>query len=256
MSADGNLASTVWTLGSEDISRYDGFFALLDPDSRGIVTLHAAAPLFEKANLPPESLNGVWKLADADGDGLLDKVDFRIAMHLANQAKRGHRLPSSLPASLAISAWGGELGSGLDGEADVATGASCSSAVGTARASALSRAELLHYRGVFESNEPAPGAGLSGDVAVAVLSQSQLTMEELSHIWELADVDLDGVLDLDEFCIAMHLVARRKLGEELPSMLPVRLMHSAAIEQRAIRNSIGRSCRQCSRCTLNQPTNQ
>ena len=42
---------------------------------------------------------------------------------------------------------------------------------------------------------------------------SQLPDDELAAIWELADLDADGRLLLDEFAIAMHLVTRRRAGE-------------------------------------------
>jgi hypothetical protein len=39
-------------------------------------------------------------------------------------------------------------------------------------------------------------------------------------VWDLADLDQDGRLDLDEFAIAMHLCTRRLAGDPLPAVLP------------------------------------
>ena len=36
----------------------------------------------------------------------------------------------------------------------------------------------------------------------------------------LADVDNNGSLTVDEFCVAMHLVEMTKRGQTLPSVLP------------------------------------
>ena len=44
--------------------------------------------------------------------------------------------------------------------------------------------------------------------------------DDLALIWELADVDDDGMLSELEFCVAMHLVFCRHAGELIPSELP------------------------------------
>lgn len=49
-------------------------------------------------------------------------------------------------------------------------------------------------------------------------------MAELSRIWQLADIDRDGQLALDEFCTAMHLVVLRRNGIHLPAQLPPQLL--------------------------------
>jgi len=51
----------------------------------------------------------------------------------------------------------------------------------------------------------------------------------------LADVDNNGSLSVDEFCVAMHLVEMTKLGQTLPSVLPVDLVPPA------YRTSVSRS---------------
>lgn len=212
------MEQTEWTLGSEHFVRYDGHFAQLDPEGRGIVSIQACTPLFERSQLSPHALGDVWKLADTDRDGFLNKSEFRVAMHLASQVVRGYRLPPSLPPALAASALRGARVVGYDSLPElVPADAAASIAHAYSRASAIPREELLRYKAIFDANEPKPGAGLSGNVAVSVLSMSKLPMEELSHIWELADLDLDGALALEEFCIAMHLVASRKVVSQLAS---------------------------------------
>ena len=42
----------------------------------------------------------------------------------------------------------------------------------------------------------------------------------------LSDIDKDNALNLDEFCIAMHLVVALRHGLELPSTLPGVLLHT------------------------------
>ncbi len=53
-----------------------------------------------------------------------------------------------------------------------------------------------------------------------MLVKSRLSFELLSKIWNLSDVDQDGFLDADEFCVAMHLCHQCMAGEALPDRLP------------------------------------
>lgn len=64
---------------------------------------------------------------------------------------------------------------------------------------------------------------MSGDTAKDVLTQSQLAPADLMKIWNLADSENRGSLDIDEFSIAMHLVYRKMNGFEIPSVLPAEL---------------------------------
>ena len=69
----------------------------------------------------------------------------------------------------------------------------------------IASVDLAHYRAIFLTAETPRGAGVSGQVGVRVFAQSHLPTEELARIWELADLDADGRLSLDEFCIAIRL---------------------------------------------------
>jgi EH domain-containing protein 1 len=44
-------------------------------------------------------------------------------------------------------------------------------------------------------------------------------MDDLRQIWELSDIDKDGSLDVDEFCVAMHLCTATAGGAPVPSSL-------------------------------------
>lgn len=57
----------------------------------------------------------------------------------------------------------------------------------------------------------------------------------LSNIWKLADVDCDGLLDSDEFALAMYLVKIKLEGSELPDTLPDHLVPPSKSYNQAIK---------------------
>ncbi|XP_017279046.1 ralBP1-associated Eps domain-containing protein 2 [Kryptolebias marmoratus] len=80
--------------------------------------------------------------------------------------------------------------------------------------------QLEYYTNQFKSLQPDLGALILGAVVKNFFTKSKLPIPELSHIWELSDVDRDGALTFTEFCIAFHLIVARKNGYPLPESLP------------------------------------
>lgn len=60
----------------------------------------AAKEEFLKTKLPNSILTKIWKLADVDDDGLLDRNEFALAMYLVKIKLEGAELPSTLPKHL------------------------------------------------------------------------------------------------------------------------------------------------------------
>jgi len=61
---------------------------------------------------------------------------------------------------------------------------------------------------------------LSGDKAKPILEESGLEQKVLGKIWVLSDINKDGYLDRDEFCIAMRLCEIANSGVAIPNTLP------------------------------------
>ncbi|KAM8890168.1 ralBP1-associated Eps domain-containing protein 2 isoform 1-T1 [Synchiropus picturatus] len=80
-----------------------------------------------------------------------------------------------------------------------------------------------YYTLQFKSLQPDLDALILGTVAKNFFTKSKLPIPELSHIWELSDVDRDGALTFSEFCTAFHLIVARKNGYPLPESLPLTL---------------------------------
>ncbi|XP_056589116.1 ralBP1-associated Eps domain-containing protein 2 isoform X1 [Triplophysa dalaica] len=77
-----------------------------------------------------------------------------------------------------------------------------------------------YYTNQFKSLQPDLNALILGTTAKNFFTKSKLPIPELSHIWELSDVDKDGALTFSEFCIAFHLIVARKNSYALPETLP------------------------------------
>lgn len=87
----------------------------------------------------------------------------------------------------------------------------------------ISPQDKQRYRDIFNAWEGSGSGFMSGDTAKDVLTQSQLPPQDLMKIWNLADSENRGSLDVDEFSIAMHLVYRKLNGFEIPNVLPAEL---------------------------------
>lgn len=71
--------------------------------------------------------------------------------------------------------------------------------------SSISTEEQQKYWAIFSGLNPVNGF-LDGQQAGQVLSQSRLSEDKLADVWDRADIDQDGQLDFEEFCVAMRLV--------------------------------------------------
>ncbi|EPX74000.1 actin cortical patch component End3 [Schizosaccharomyces octosporus yFS286] len=78
---------------------------------------------------------------------------------------------------------------------------------------------------IFRSLRPEAGY-ISGEKAYGVLRSSRLDNEKLAKLWDLVDIDDDGNLDFDEFCIAMKIIFNIINGiyTDVPSSIPEELV--------------------------------
>ena len=63
-----------------------------------------------------------------------------------------------------------------------------------------------------------------GAVAREEMIRSKLPNSVLRRIWALSDIDEDGMLDRDEFAVAMFLIDHKLGGNDIPEMLPERMI--------------------------------
>ncbi|XP_040268694.1 EH domain-containing protein 4 [Bufo bufo] len=79
------------------------------------------------------------------------------------------------------------------------------------------------YDELFYTLSPINGK-ISGVNAKKEMVNSKLPNSVLGKIWKLADYDMDGMLDEEEFALAKHLIKIKLEGFELPSELPPHLV--------------------------------
>ncbi|RUS18734.1 P-loop containing nucleoside triphosphate hydrolase protein [Endogone sp. FLAS-F59071] len=87
----------------------------------------------------------------------------------------------------------------------------------------FSSVDKASYIPVFQSLHPVHGK-VAGAVVRPIFVETGLPNDVLAQIWRLADWDGDGYMDVDEFCVAMHLVKAVQTGGELPQTLPATMM--------------------------------
>ncbi|XP_076134119.1 epidermal growth factor receptor substrate 15 isoform X2 [Alosa pseudoharengus] len=191
---------------------YDKYYRQVDPSGSGRVPAADAALFLKRSGLADLVLGKIWDLADSERKGCLNKQQFFVALRLVACAQNGlevalkclnaavpppkfHDTSSPLlPAGVAIDApW------------------------------AVKADEKVKFDAIFESLSPVGGM-LTGDKVKPVLLNSKLPVDVLGRVWELSDIDRDGMLDRDEFAVAMYLVYRALEKETVPMSLPPALV--------------------------------
>ncbi len=81
-------------------------------------------------------------------------------------------------------------------------------------------ADMVRYQQVFQQTDADHDGKLTGGELVPVLMSLNAPNELLKDIWALADTHKDGVLNFQEFIIAIYLTERAREGRQPPSSLP------------------------------------
>jgi epidermal growth factor receptor substrate 15 len=216
-------------LSAEEKRLFGQVFAAADTESLGVVTGDIAFKFFpERTKLPAEILGEIWQLADAEDKGFLTPAGFGIVLRLIGYAQAG-RQPS---AELALKP-GGPLPKFAGINAPAAPSAAAplqaqASGGGPIRVPPLAADKANSYATLFEHSEAQDGL-LNSSTAKQIFDRAQLPNDVLARIWNLADTEQRGALNVTEFIIAMHLLASFRTGamRALPQNLPAGLYEAA-----------------------------
>ena len=155
-------------------------------------------------SLKPKLIDAVDRMLAEDIARLMDMVPHEEVTHAA-----AHKIQGGVFQGSVESPFGFGRGEGVDkgrGEVEWVVGK-----------------DRFKYDEVFEGLHPIDGK-ISGAAAKQEMVKSRLPNTTLGKIWKLADVDKDGMLDGDEFALAMHLINVKLDGHDLPTDLPEHLL--------------------------------
>ncbi|KAJ7986625.1 hypothetical protein DPEC_G00341810 [Dallia pectoralis] len=215
-SSSGNrntmAASLSLTQLSSGNSIYDKYYRQVDPSGSGRVPAADAALFLKRSGLADLVLGKIWDLADSERKGCLNKQQFFIALRLVACAQNGlevaiKNLHLAVPPPQFHDTSSPLLPGGVSVDSPWV----------------VKMEEKLKFDAIFDSLSPVNGM-LSGEKVKPVLLNSKLPVDVLGRVWELSDLDRDGMLDRDEFAVAMYLVYRALEGESVPMSLPASLV--------------------------------
>ncbi|VUZ43764.1 unnamed protein product [Hymenolepis diminuta] len=224
-----------WKITYEDRLKHDERFQFLRP-LNGFITGEQARNFFTQSKLPTPVLAKIWSLADLTADGQLDKREFSIAMYLIRKCLEGNSLPMQLPPTLLLEPQRVIPPIPLDPLSHSSTlkpnsGNGTATAVDDSNDWSISSVLRPKYKLQFNQNDRNKRGYLTGVEARGIFLNSNLPQSQLAAIWNLADVDKDGNLTCEEFCIAAYLIDQVLAGRRLPATLPSTLMPSSLTQQ-------------------------
>ncbi|CAL8308227.1 unnamed protein product [Lota lota] len=187
---------------------YDKYYRQVDPTGSGRVAAADAALFLKRSGLADLVLGKIWDLADSERKGCLNKQQFFIALRLVSCAQNGlevglKSLHLAVPPPKFNDTSSPQLPGGVTMDIPWVVKAE----------------EKMKFDTIFDSLSPV-GGFLTGDKVKPVLLNSKLPLDVLGRVWELSDIDRDGMLERDEFAVAMYLVYRALEGEPVPMSLP------------------------------------
>ncbi|KAG7202414.1 hypothetical protein KM043_018729 [Ampulex compressa] len=199
---------------------YEAYYNQVDPNGYGRIGAMEAARFLKKSQLNDDTLSKIWDMADPQSRGSLDKSGLFVALKLCALAQSGCDVNMS---NINI-----ELPPPKMGDIPVVAQKNVVNALPVITSIsngdwAIKPSERAKYDQLFDSLQPANGY-IPGNKVKGVLMDSKLPLDTLGKIWDLADMDQDGMLDRHEFVVAMHLVYKALEKYAIPSVLPPELM--------------------------------
>ncbi|CAI5448445.1 unnamed protein product [Caenorhabditis angaria] len=91
----------------------------------------------------------------------------------------------------------------------------------------------LKYSQLFNALDKDRLGFLNTQISRSALGLSGLSTPALAHIWFLSDVNRDGKLSVDEYCISQFMIEMFKAGYALPQITPPELVRMCGISRSA-----------------------
>ncbi|UXI14306.1 epidermal growth factor receptor substrate 15-like 1 [Sarcoptes scabiei] len=203
---------TLEDIAGEHRLLYEKFHSEINPKNSEIIQALDAANFMRKSGLNQLTLKIIWDLCDPNQLGHLDKKSFFASLKLISMVQNGKQPSySDLKSSLPPPTINDDFFKSIDWK--------------------ISKENDQKFVNIFYSMSPVDGK-LSGVNVKPFLMSSKLSLESLTRIWDLSDIDQDGFLDLKEFVICNQLIAKATQGFILPPILPKELENYQPIHSR------------------------
>ena len=100
--------------------------------------------------------------------------------------------------------------------------------------------EKKKYTSIFTATDADGDGYITGMEAASFFQRSGAKTDDLRLVWNLSDLDKDGNLNLEEFCIAMHLTVKIvKSGLPVPDVLPACLIPQSSSQSSLLTSNRG-----------------
>ncbi|XP_059473451.1 epidermal growth factor receptor substrate 15-like 1 isoform X2 [Neocloeon triangulifer] len=231
------MGGTNWTVQPAEKIKYDKLFDSLEPIN-GLIPGAKVKNVMMNSKLPLPILGKIWDLADADKDGMLDRHEFTVAMHLVYKGLENHAIPATLPP---------DLQKPSRPPIPVAPGAAPNRPAVPPMPNAppnlvpapiqaapkptptftsphtvhwvVGPGDRAKYEPRFKLADKDQDGFVSGAEIKDIFLQSGVPPQLLAHIWGLCDTNQLGKLNLEQFMLAMWLIEQKLKGVNPPPAL-------------------------------------
>lgn len=250
---------------------YSSLFSLIDTSNIGRITGDASFTFLLSSGLPQRTLGEIWALVDPSNTGYLSKEAWWGACRLIGHgqaqlgAGKGEGKEPKVDETM-LNRFGGwprfegypapplfppPFQSGNPPVTPSRMGTLSPQGTGTAPHPALSNtntgtntgplppltsSDLTQFTRLFSSLSPSPKGTISGPQAQSIFLKSRLPVETLADVWNLADTQQRGELDLPDFVVGMWLIQGLMSGKigRVPEKVPEGIYEMASGGRKAM----------------------
>ncbi|KAJ3225721.1 hypothetical protein HK099_006334 [Clydaea vesicula] len=216
-----------FTLTPEENALFSRLFRNLDVDFKGTIPINVVIPFLVKSKLPQNTLRDIWNMVDEQKTGSLTQNGFyKILKLIALSQQNKTATIANLSQHANFPFFEGVEYPKLNRTFSINSPSAPANGAGTI-VYALSNEEKERYKQAFLSCNPVNGL-VNGDKAKEFFLKSNLPVESLIKIWNLADSNATGALNLQQFMVAFFFIMRTKTGsiQTIPNSVPPALWNS------------------------------
>lgn len=213
-----------YVITDEARAAFNAAFATAGPKN-GILSGSRSRKVLTQTGLDMDSLGKIWELADMDEDGNLDEAEFAVAMHLIKNSLDGIEPPDTLPDTM-LPKQAAAAPPPIVGRKPAApppTSTSTSSAASAAEAGSdewvVTALDKKKFDQFFVTADRDDDGLVSGSDIMKFFLSSRLSKEVLAHVWNLVDIGDTGMINAEQFALAMYFIAQKVTGTEVPDTL-------------------------------------